>query len=325
MEHRVLKVLDDPQNSFTEMHVTLLAAGFVIGPSGQSVRAICEKSGAHIQSSTRSGVQGPHRLFAIVGNDKCRASAQHIIESAVNLYQQLFRGLGKCVSRQQLICGVQFTWQPPPKSAVPQATPLELPSSPGMTYEDIRAWSVSKMDAAAEHCYLNSSVGSNCGTSLGGYSSGYPFWCVYSPYTTVLNQTLSSQELYPRQTQWVGPVYGHIQPGVNHVAGLNPSWAPQNAVQPNAFNQMFWCNPLPQGMPEHRWTPSTTSHAVDRVVPCSHSVLHEGGANQAAVLPSTPCFDACGTSSGTQADYNAQMSACARSSYCVLFDTPSSQ
>lgn len=94
MEHRVLKVLDDPQNSFTEMHVTLLAAGFVIGPSGQSVRAICEKSGAHIQSSTRSGVQGPHRLFAIVGSDKCRASAQHIIESAVNLYQQLFRGLG---------------------------------------------------------------------------------------------------------------------------------------------------------------------------------------------------------------------------------------
>ena len=94
MEHRVLKVVDDPHNSFTEMHVTLLAAGFVIGPSGQSVRAICEKSGAHIQSSTRSGVHGPHRRFAILGNDKCRTNAQHIIESAINLYQQLFRGLG---------------------------------------------------------------------------------------------------------------------------------------------------------------------------------------------------------------------------------------
>jgi NCAIR mutase (PurE)-related protein len=94
IEHRVLKVLDDPENSFTEMHVTLLAAGFVIGPSGQSVRAICENSGAHIQSSTRSGVQGPYRLFAIVGSDQCRANAQHIIESAVSLYQQLFRGIG---------------------------------------------------------------------------------------------------------------------------------------------------------------------------------------------------------------------------------------
>jgi hypothetical protein len=29
--------------------VTLLAAGFVIGPSGHSIRAICEKSGANIQ------------------------------------------------------------------------------------------------------------------------------------------------------------------------------------------------------------------------------------------------------------------------------------
>lgn len=38
-----------------------------------------------------------------------------------------------------MICGVQFTWQPPPKSAVPQATPLELPSSPGTAYDDIRA------------------------------------------------------------------------------------------------------------------------------------------------------------------------------------------
>lgn len=31
------------------MQVTLLAAGFVIGPSGHSIRAICERSGANIQ------------------------------------------------------------------------------------------------------------------------------------------------------------------------------------------------------------------------------------------------------------------------------------
>lgn len=34
---------------FSVLQVTLLAAGFVIGPAGCSVRAICEKSGANIQ------------------------------------------------------------------------------------------------------------------------------------------------------------------------------------------------------------------------------------------------------------------------------------
>lgn len=90
----MLKLADDPVNSFTEIHVTLLAAGFVIGPSGQSVRAICEKSGAHIQSSTRSGTFGPHRLFAVVGTEDSRSKAVSIIQSAVELYQRLFRGLG---------------------------------------------------------------------------------------------------------------------------------------------------------------------------------------------------------------------------------------
>lgn len=94
MEHRVLRLADDPGNSFTEIHITLLAAGFVIGPSGQSIRAICEKSGAHIQSSTRSGVLGPHRLFAVIGPDESRSEAVRIIKNAVETYQQLFRGLG---------------------------------------------------------------------------------------------------------------------------------------------------------------------------------------------------------------------------------------
>jgi hypothetical protein len=36
-------------NNTQHVQVTLLAAGFVIGPSGHSIRAICEKSGANIQ------------------------------------------------------------------------------------------------------------------------------------------------------------------------------------------------------------------------------------------------------------------------------------
>lgn len=50
-----------------------------------------------------------------------------------------------------MICGVQFTWQPPPKSAVPQATPLELPSSPETAYDDICA-RYATLGAHSPHC-----------------------------------------------------------------------------------------------------------------------------------------------------------------------------
>lgn len=45
------------------LQVTLLAAGFVIGPSGHSIRAICEKSGANIQVSPHARLIAPVACF----------------------------------------------------------------------------------------------------------------------------------------------------------------------------------------------------------------------------------------------------------------------
>lgn len=43
--------------------VTLLAAGFVIGPSGHSIRAICEKSGANVQACAQCLSDGVNNMF----------------------------------------------------------------------------------------------------------------------------------------------------------------------------------------------------------------------------------------------------------------------
>ena len=48
-----LQSTDACSYSSLRLQVTLLAAGFVIGPSGHSVRAICERSGANIQVCLR--------------------------------------------------------------------------------------------------------------------------------------------------------------------------------------------------------------------------------------------------------------------------------
>lgn len=119
------------------VQVTLLAAGFVIGPGGHSIRAICERSGANIQvrgitgcicnstcgscsafgsvqtassarvqSCTRSapwaapGRDCILRAFMIMGSDTERTAAKGIIASAVKLYQDLFTGrLGALCAR----------------------------------------------------------------------------------------------------------------------------------------------------------------------------------------------------------------------------------
>ena len=58
---------------------------------------------------------------------------------------------------------------------------------------------------------------------------------------------------------------------------------------------------------------------------CVTKVEEKEPGNSTVLLPSTPSFDPCVKTSSSHADYNAQMSACAKSSYCVLFDTPSSR
>ncbi|KAI7835413.1 hypothetical protein COHA_010687 [Chlorella ohadii] len=75
--------------------VSLLAAGFAVGPGGASVRSICSVTGADIRSYTES--QGGRRVRVFV------------IE----------------VDREQVIGGVTFFYSPPPRAAVPYAAALK--------------------------------------------------------------------------------------------------------------------------------------------------------------------------------------------------------
>lgn len=116
----------------------------------------------------------------------------------------------------------------------------------------------SKLNTAVEQCYLHQHAANGGATPIGAYPSGYPFWCVYSPYTAYSTQELPAQETTTRQAQWVGPVYGPPTPGVTPIASTySPSWN-NNIVHPGPYSHMFWCNAMPQGMPEHQWEVPTS-------------------------------------------------------------------
>ena len=113
-----------------QLRVTLLAAGFVIGASGASVREITQHTGAMIQSWTQQPQPGryhrPTRVFRVTGPRKSVAAASEIVHQAVERYKELCEGKrrGEFVQRQQRIRGVEFSYQPPPRSAAPQAAAL---------------------------------------------------------------------------------------------------------------------------------------------------------------------------------------------------------
>jgi len=112
-----------------QLRVTLLAAGFVIGASGASVREIMFQTGASIQSWSEPATgrfSRPSRVFRVQGPRKAVAAASSIIREAVERYKDLCEGKrrGEYVQRQQRIRSVEFTYQPPPRAAAPQAAAL---------------------------------------------------------------------------------------------------------------------------------------------------------------------------------------------------------
>jgi hypothetical protein len=117
-----------------QLRVTLLAAGFVIGASGASVRELSQKTRTTIQSWTEkhsrldgqnSPVRGfakptnPTRVFRIRGVPSDVSLAAEIIREAVKRYNELCEGKrrGEFVRRAQKVRDVEFSYQPPPKTA----------------------------------------------------------------------------------------------------------------------------------------------------------------------------------------------------------------
>ena len=119
-----------------QLRVTLLAAGFVIGASGASVRELSQKTRTSIQSWTEkhsSRLDGqnspsfrgfakptnPTRVFRIRGVPSDVSLAAEIIREAVARYNELCEGKrrGEFVRRAQKVRDVEFSYQPPPKTA----------------------------------------------------------------------------------------------------------------------------------------------------------------------------------------------------------------
>ncbi|KAL4446280.1 hypothetical protein ABPG77_003087 [Micractinium sp. CCAP 211/92] len=118
------------------LRITLLAAGFCIGPSGASIREICKASQTDIKSWTAPPddlCNRSCRVFRIEGPAHGVAKAAGIICDAVDRYKELCEGkyAGQSVPRIQHVAGVEFHYQPPPRSVVPFAASLKGQSSGG--------------------------------------------------------------------------------------------------------------------------------------------------------------------------------------------------
>jgi len=112
------------------LRITLLAAGFVIGPEGDSVRSISNVTGADVRSRTvPKDATCPRdcREFTIEGSSATVTHALSVLCDAVDRYKQLTEGKyqGQIVPHVQHVSGVDFFYQPPPRSKMPQAASLK--------------------------------------------------------------------------------------------------------------------------------------------------------------------------------------------------------
>lgn len=117
--------------------VTLLAAGFILGPNGASIRQIEAISGAQIYSYNRSCdriLSRPSRQFQIEGPPSVAQHAADIICHAIQLYKDLTEGKlrGRTVKRMHRIDNVLFRYDPPPRTTVPFAAQVEYDGAAGL-------------------------------------------------------------------------------------------------------------------------------------------------------------------------------------------------
>ena len=112
------------------LRVTLLAAGFVVGPNGSFIHQIEAITGASIYSFNRQKdweVDRPTRQFHVEGGSGVVQHAVDVICHAIQLYKDLAEGnhANVTVKRLHKLDGVIFRYEPPPRSKVPFAAQVE--------------------------------------------------------------------------------------------------------------------------------------------------------------------------------------------------------
>jgi len=94
-QEQVVVSTETDENGGVRVRVTLLAAGFVIGNAGASVREITQHTGASIRSWTQpaeyffGGFARPTRVFCVEGEPAAIAQATELIYAAVDRYRAL--------------------------------------------------------------------------------------------------------------------------------------------------------------------------------------------------------------------------------------------
>eukprot|EP01025_Chloroclados_australasicus_P053352 TRINITY_DN626_c1_g1_i1.p2 TRINITY_DN626_c1_g1~~TRINITY_DN626_c1_g1_i1.p2 ORF type:complete len:416 (+),score=18.38 TRINITY_DN626_c1_g1_i1:199-1446(+) len=112
--------------------ITLLAAGFVVGPSGKTIKYICSKTGVRSKSwytnaanYTREDLSDDQylRVFYMEGSTESLIEIVNIIMAAVQRYNELVDGKykDKVVTKRQFVCGIEFEYKPPPIHTIPVA------------------------------------------------------------------------------------------------------------------------------------------------------------------------------------------------------------
>jgi len=133
-QEQVVVSTETDENGGVRVRVTLLAAGFVIGNAGASVREITQHTGASIRSWTQpaeyffGGFARPTRVFCVEGEPAAIAQATELIYAAVDRYRALceMKKRGEFVQRSQKIKGVEFSFQPPPRQITQRQRQLEI-------------------------------------------------------------------------------------------------------------------------------------------------------------------------------------------------------
>eukprot|EP01026_Neomeris_dumetosa_P044800 TRINITY_DN3797_c0_g2_i2.p1 TRINITY_DN3797_c0_g2~~TRINITY_DN3797_c0_g2_i2.p1 ORF type:complete len:387 (+),score=1.25 TRINITY_DN3797_c0_g2_i2:143-1303(+) len=109
------------------LKITTLAAGFVIGQHGMTIRSLCDLNGAKSiswsQTYGEDQIDPPLdiRVLLVKGTSNAILCTVHTICKAVQRYQDLVNGRldARVVEADQMVDGVIFKYKPPPSTAMP--------------------------------------------------------------------------------------------------------------------------------------------------------------------------------------------------------------
>jgi hypothetical protein len=317
-----------------QLRVTLLAAGFVIGASGASVRELSQKTRTRIQSWTekpttttrakyesgggsgndrnRRGVSrnnndppttekgkqndvptNPTRVFRVRGAPADVSLAAEIIREAVALYNALCEGKrrGEFVRRAQRVRDVDFSYQPPPKTAAlacvgSVGASARLPATTEGDGRDSRAAfapprSVFSLPAGTDPAVVAAAAAAAAAASravAGAYArADGSFGSFGDPQSLSLAADIGSG---PRSN-----AYGSANPG-----GFSPGASPNaNAYARGTPPYVAPTSPYRQPTRLHGWTGGS------RGLNGSFDRARSGGGDDGCSDPSTPAFARAGS------------------------------